>query len=216
MTKLSKRLQSLAEFVVKTDKAVDIGCDHGYLSIYLKENNLVKEIIASDINENALASAKENIKKSKLDIKTILSDGLNNIEIKDFNTLIISGMGTSTILHILDNKDKLKKINKLIIQSNNDHKILRKELNKLGYYLEDEKYVYDKKKWYVSSLFIKSKKKNTDTEIEYGFLNNEDYNNYLVLQEKLIMKKIPFIKLNIKLKRYIKLWRLKKVISAKK
>lgn len=216
MTKLSKRLQSLAEFVVKTDKAVDIGCDHGYLSIYLKENNLVKEIIASDINENALASAKENIKKSKLDIKTILSDGLNNIEIKDFNTLIISGMGTSTILHILDNKDKLKKINKLIIQSNNDHKILRRELNKLGYYLEDEKYVYDKKKWYVSSLFIKSKKKNTDTEIEYGFLNNEDYNNYLILQEKLIMKKIPFIKLNIKLKRYIKLWRLKKVISAKK
>ena len=216
MTKLSKRLQSLAEFVVKTDKAVDIGCDHGYLSIYLKENNLVKEIIASDINENALASAKENIKKRKLDIKTILSDGLNNIEIKDFNTLIISGMGTSTILHILDNKDKLKKINKLIIQSNNDHKILRKELNKLGYYLEDEKYVYDKKKWYVSSLFIKSKKKNTDTEIEYGFLNNEDYNNYLVLQEKLIIKKIPFIKLNIKLKRYIKLWRLKKVISSKK
>lgn len=216
MTKLSKRLQSLAEFVVKTDKAVDIGCDHGYLSIYLKENNLVKEIIASDINENALASAKENIKKRKLDIKTVLSDGLNNIEIKDFNTLIISGMGTSTILHILDNKDKLKKINKLIIQSNNDHKILRKELNKLGYYLEDEKYVYDKKKWYVSSLFIKSKKKNTDTEIEYGFLNNEDYNNYLVLQEKLIIKKIPFIKLNIKLKRYIKLWRLKKVISAKK
>lgn len=216
MTKLSKRLQSLAEFVVKTDKAVDIGCDHGYLSIYLKENNLVKEIIASDINENALASAKENIKKSKLDIKTVLSDGLNNIEIKDFNTLIISGMGTSTILHILDNKDKLKKINKLIIQSNNDHKILRRELNKLGYYLEDEKYVYDKKKWYVSSLFIKSKKKNTDTEIEYGLLNNEDYNNYLVLQEKLIIKKIPFIKLNIKLKRYIKLWRLKKVISAKK
>ena len=216
MTKLSKRLQSLAEFVVKTDKAVDIGCDHGYLSIYLKENNLVKEIIASDINENALASAKENIKKRKLDIKTVLSDGLNNIEIKDFNTLIISGMGTSTILHILDNKDKLKKINKLIIQSNNDHKILRKELNKLGYYLEDEKYVYDKKKWYVSSLFIKSKKKNTDTEIEYGLLDNEDYNNYLVLQEKLIIKKIPFIKLNIKLKRYIKLWRLKKVISAKK
>ncbi len=212
MTKLSKRLLSLAEFVLKTDKVADIGCDHGYLSIYLKENNLVKDIIASDINPKALDKAIENIKKSKLDIKTILSDGIDNIPMKGINTLIISGMGTTTILHILNNKDKLKKVNKLIVQSNNDHDILRREINKLGYYLEDEKYIYDKKKWYVSSLFIKSDKKNTNKEILYGFLNNQQYNKYLIEQEKLIIKKIPFMQINIKLKKYIKLWKLKKAI----
>ncbi len=216
MTKLSKRLKSLAEFVLKTDRVADIGCDHGYLSIYLKENNLVKDIIASDINQKALDGAINNIKKSKLDIKTVLSDGLTNIPLKGLNTLIISGMGTSTILHILEDKDKLKKIDKLIIQSNNDHNILRRELNKLGYYLKNEKYIFDKKKWYVTSLFIKDEKKNTKNEIEYGLLNNTDYNNYLIEQEKKIIKKISFIKLNIKLKKYIELWKLKKAISEVK
>ena len=216
MTKLSKRLKSLAEFVLKTDRVADIGCDHGYLSIYLKENNLVKDIIASDINQKALDGAINNIKKSKLDIKTVLSDGLTNIPLKGLNTLIISGMGTSTILHILEDKDTLKKIDKLIIQSNNDHNILRRELNKLGYYLKNEKYIFDKKKWYVTSLFIKDEKKNTKNEIEYGLLNNTDYNNYLIEQEKKIIKKISFIKLNIKLKKYIELWKLKKAISEVK
>ncbi len=213
MTRLSKRLQSLADFVLKNDKVADIGCDHGYLSIYLKENKLVKEIIASDINQKALDNAIKNIKKRNLDIETVLSDGLDNIETKKLNTLIISGMGTTTILHILDNKDKLKKINKLIIQSNNDHNILRKELNNRGYYLEDEKYIYDKKKWYVTSLFVKSDKKNTSKEIEYGLLNNFHYNNYLISKEKMILKKVPFFQINIKIKKYWQLRKLKKVIS---
>ena len=167
MTKLSKRLHSLALFVNNQDCLADIGCDHGYLSIYLKENNLVKYIIASDINQNALNSAISNINKRNLDIPTILSDGLNNI---------------------LNNKNKLKPIKKLIIQSNNDYELLRKELNNLGYYLEKEKYTYDKGKWYLTTLFIKSKKKNTLAEIKYGYLNNPEYNQYLIKQEHEILK----------------------------
>ena len=216
MTKLSKRLHTLAEFVCENDQVVDIGCDHGYLSIYLKENKLVKDIIASDINPNALQSAITNIKNSKIKIKTVLSDGLDNIDVKKINTLIISGMGTATILHILGNQEKLKNINKLIIQSNNDYHILRQELNNKGYYLKDEKYIYDKKKWYVTSLFVKSPQKNTKTEIAYGLLNNQEYNKYLINQVKQIIKKIPFIKLDIKVKRYYQLWQLKKAISTTK
>ena len=42
------------------------------------------EIIASDVNENALNNAKQNIKKYKLEdkIKVVLSDGLSKIDIK--------------------------------------------------------------------------------------------------------------------------------------
>ena len=43
MSKLSKRLEVVANFIDDNDKSViDIGCDHGLLSIYLAEkfNNL--------------------------------------------------------------------------------------------------------------------------------------------------------------------------------
>ena len=213
MTKLSKRLNALVLFVSKNDSVVDVGCDHGYLSIYLRENNLVKNVIASDINKNALNSAINNINKKKLDIKTILSDGLENINLKNINTLIISGMGTNTILHILKDNTKLDKIHKLIIQSNNDYNILRKELNNKGYYLDKEEYTFDKNKWYITCLFIKSKKRNTKEEIEYGYLNNKDYNKYLLNKEKQIYKKIPFTQLKIKLLKLRKIIKLKKIVK---
>ena len=38
MNKLSKRLETVASFIDKKDKSViDIGCDHGLLSIFLAE-----------------------------------------------------------------------------------------------------------------------------------------------------------------------------------
>ena len=61
MSKLSKRLESLALLVDKKDQLVDVGCDHGLLSIYLVQNNLCKKVIASDVNQNALNSAIKNI-----------------------------------------------------------------------------------------------------------------------------------------------------------
>ncbi len=192
MTNISKRLNSLALFVEKKDSLIDVGCDHGLLSIYLKENKLCKNIIASDINKNALSGAIKNINKRNLDIPTYLSDGINDVPLKGINTLVISGMGTSTIKHILNDSNKLKHIKKIIVQSNNDHKLLRTFMNDINYYMADENVVYDKGKWYVTCLFIKSDKKNTKKELEYGYLSNSLYNEYLILEQKKILKKIPF------------------------
>lgn len=213
MTKLSKRLESLAQFVLKNDRVVDVGCDHGYLSIFLVENNLAKKVVASDINQNALNMAINNIKKRNLKIETVLSDGLNNIDMHDINTIIISGMGTATILHILANHEKMKNVNKIIIQSNNDHELLRKSISKMGYFLTDEKYIKDKDKWYITSLFIKSDKVNTKKELEWGLLNNVQYNKYLIDKEQNILKKIPLRHFKIKFSKYFKIRKLKKAIS---
>ena len=213
MTRISKRLKAIVKFVDKKDKIVDVGCDHGLLSIYLIENELVSKVIASDINQNALNSAINNIKKRNLDIETILSDGIKDINMKCINTLVISGMGTSTILHILEDDKKLKNVNKLLIQSNNDHEILREKLNEKGYYLEDEEYTFDKGKWYVTCCFVKDSKKNTVTEIKYGFLNNTEYNEYLINHNKVIIKRIPWTSISAKFKALKKLYDLKKAIS---
>lgn len=216
MTRISKRLKAITSYVAKDDKVVDVGCDHGLLSIYLIENNLVSKVIASDVNENALKNAISNIEKRNLHIKTVLSDGIEKINLKDINTLIISGMGTSTILHILHDNKKLKKINKLIIQANNDHYILRENLNEKGYYLKEESYTYDKNKWYVTSLFVKSDNKNTIDVLKYGFLNNEDYNDYLLKKNYEILKKIPFSSFKAKFNRFKEIRNIKKAIYKSK
>lgn len=216
MTRISKRLKAITSYVAKDDKVVDVGCDHGLLSIYLIENNLVSKVIASDVNENALKNAISNIEKRNLHIKTVLSDGIEKIDLKDINTLIISGMGTSTILHILHDNKKIKKINKLIIQANNDHYILRENLNEKGYYLKEESYTYDKNKWYVTSLFVKSDNKNTIDVLKYGFLNNEEYNDYLLKKNYEILKKIPFSSFKAKFNRFKEIRNIKKAIYKSK
>ena len=190
MNRLSKRLEVLASFINKNDSLVDVGCDHGYLSIYLCENNFCQNVICSDVNENALNSAINNIKNSNLDIKYYLSDGLNNVPMDHINTIVISGMGTSTIISILKNNKKLETVDKIILQSNNNHEELRKFMNNIGYYLQEEKYTLDNRKWYASMLFIKSDKKNNKKEIKYGYINKE-YGDYLINAYKNIIKKIP-------------------------
>lgn len=190
---LSRRLESIASFIDKSDKVVDVGCDHGYLSIEIFEKELCQSVIATDINEQALDRAKKNIREKSLPIRTILTDGLKNISTKDFNTVVISGMGTSTILHILNNKEKLKNVKKLILQSNNNRVKLREEVNKLGFYLQDEDIVYDNKKYYITMLFVKSDNQNTKDEIKYGIIKKEhfDYYNYVIASYENIISKLP-------------------------
>lgn len=190
---LSKRLESITLFIKNNDKVVDVGCDHGYLSIELYERKLCKSVIATDINENALENAKKNIREKNLPIRTILTDGLKNISTKDYDTIVISGMGTSTILHILNNKEKIKNVKKIILQSNNNRVELREEMNKLGFYLSDENIVYDNKKYYITMLFMKSGRKNTKEEIKYGIIKKEhiDYYNYVITSYENIISKLP-------------------------
>ena len=191
MTNISKRLKSIIPFIETSDFLVDVGCDHGLLSIYLVENHLASKVIASDVNQNALNSAIKNIKARNLNIECVLSDGIKNVNLEGINTLVISGMGTSTIKHILNDKNRLNSIKKIITQSNNNHYELRKYMNEIGYYLDNELYTFDKDKWYVTSCFVKSSKTNNIKVLKYGLLNNEEYNKYIISKYENIIEKIP-------------------------
>ena len=202
----SKRLLAIASFIEKNDSVLDLGCDHGYLAIYLKKNNLCKNVIASDISSNALDIANNNIKKYQVDIKTYLSDGLNNI--KDFyDTIVIAGMGTHSIIKILNDKELPPKI---ILASNNDYPLLRKFMNSIGYYLEKELVVLEKDKYYIVMLYIITEKKLKKTEILFGKNNNIEYYQYLydknlsILKRTSLAKKIQLYYENIILKKLIR------------
>lgn len=215
MIKLSKRLASIASNIDKEDKVVDIGCDHGYLSIYLKAVNGNKVVIATDINENALNMAKKNINKNSILIETRLGNGLDVIKHNEVDTIIISGMGGNTILNILK-KNKLKYIKKIVIQSNTDIPLIRKYINKLGYTIKNEQLIIDKNIYYIIITFIKGKHKYTKKELYFGPIllkeNNDLFNEKKAIElNKLeeILKKIPSKKIitKYKLKKLIKLYK---------
>ncbi|MDD5836224.1 MAG: class I SAM-dependent methyltransferase [bacterium] len=179
---LKARLRAIANYINKRDNAVDIGADHGYLGIYLVQNHLVNSIILTDIKKSALDVARRNVEASSLNIPLILTDGLNGVDTAKLNTVIISGMGTSTILQILNNPVKMQSINKLVLQSNNDLFLLRKEVIKLGFSLIDETTVYENSFWYVVCLFEKTKTRTlTSKELKYGLVKEDKKEYYLYL-----------------------------------
>lgn len=186
---LNQKLKTIATLVKKEDVVIDIGCDHAYLAIDLKENNRCKEVYASDISTSVLEIAKSNIKKSKCKIEAYLSDGFKDIPKKGINTAIISGMGTSTILKII--KDAPRNIEKYILSSNNDHELLRKKMKKQGFYIEEEKVIYENNKYYPIMLFAKTKQKENNLTLKYGKSRNKEYYQYLLKKEEEIIKKIP-------------------------
>ena len=184
---LSKRLEVIASLISSNDLVLDVGCDHGYLDIYLKEKHLCKEVYASDISLNALNVARHNFEKSNLDIKTFVTNGFENIPVK-FNTAVISGMGTNTILDIIKNKKTPKK---LIISSHNELYKLRKNLNKLGYKIVKENIVLENSHYYVIIMCIKGKQELNENELKFGISNDTNYFNYLYLKNLELIKQVP-------------------------
>lgn len=212
---LSLRLKAIASFVEKDDRVADVGCDHGYLAIHLIKNELCQKVIATDIHKNALENAKQNILKNHLEEKISVyeADGLLQVSDKDINTLILSGMGTETILHILSNLEGFT-IDKMILQSNNHLDKLRFSLKKMGYYLQEESVVYEKKHYYVVGVYTKEKKRLTYRDFLFGLYDktNQKYYSQLYADYLAIYKKIDIKKIKDKFKWKGKLFLLKKYL----
>ena len=201
---MNKKLLTIASFISQEDKDLDMACDHAYLAIYLKKNNLCTKVIASDISADALNSARNNIKKAQVPIKTYLSDGFTDIDDFDINTVIISGVGTQTIINILKNYPS--NITKFIISSNNNLDILRIYMQNLGFYNQKEEVIEEKGKYYSIIKFIKEPKKDSKLILKYGKSNNLNYYQYLINKNQEILKNIPKTKLipRLKIKKEIK------------
>lgn len=196
MNNLSNRLKEIASFIPDNIKMVDIGCDHALLDIYLYKNRKNIKIIASDINENALEQAKKNIKKYKLDkvIETRLSNGLDNINSDEINTIILSGMGSHTIVGILRmNQKKLINVDNIIIQSNNHIDFLRERILELNYYIDSEKLVKDNNIIYTIISFKKGKKKYNKKEIYFGPYLLKENSNLFKEKNKQDLEKLEYL-----------------------
>lgn len=149
---LSKRLEAVAGMVTPGNRVADIGCDHAYTAIYLINKRVSPYVIAMDINQGPLDSAKENIEKYGAvdNISIRKSDGLKKLGVGEVDTILIAGMGGKLILQILsDSMMVVSEAKELVLQPQSDIHIVRKELKELGYIIIEEYMLKEDGKYYV-------------------------------------------------------------------
>ena len=180
------RIEAIYSFIDIKDRVVDVGCDQAKLGVLLSKRG--QSSIASDISPKVIQKAKNNINNKLIDFR--ISDGLNGIKEGEVDTLVLSGMGSHTIIEIIF-KTKLK-FNKIITISNNYHDILRSKMLELGYIVDTEQIVIENNKYYNLIVFKQGKKQYTESELLLG-LNHKDISLYKEYLEYCLKK---YIKIN--------------------
>lgn len=147
---LDYRLKAIVELLGKHKIVVDVGCDHGYVANYLVEENLADLVYATDISQPSLEKNREFTKYRGNENKVIslLGDGLIPVMDKEFDAVIMAGMGGELIIRIIVDSMDLVKDKVLILQPMTARPELRKFLGKNNFCIEKENIVKDGKKFY--------------------------------------------------------------------
>lgn len=144
---MSNRLLAVCGFIRKGDRVADIGCDHGYLGIYLLTNCIAAHMIESDVAQGPLDSARRNAHKFGVEgaMTFCLSDGAKDIP-RDFDVMVCAGMGADTIMSILSAAPWLQDPKyRLVLQCQSKRPELRQWLYDAGYRIHRETLARDGK-----------------------------------------------------------------------
>src|SRR5574344_1638505 len=154
---ISNRLKIIASFVPVDSNIADIGSDHGYLLIYLKDNHFSGKLLGVENKKGPFQSLKNNIlsKKYNKQINTSLSDGLDCVD-NSYDTIVLAGMGTDNIIKIISkNFNKLKNIKTIIVDSHTKNDLLRHYLVDNGYKIDKEAILLEDNIYYEIMRFVK-------------------------------------------------------------
>ena len=148
---LSERLLCIARQVRAGQTLADVGCDHGYLPIYLVQKGCMQRAIAMDINEGPLQRASEHIEQEALGsyIETRQSDGLEKLIPGEADAVIIAGMGGNLMMDILTRGEAVvRTLEQLILEPQSELAGVRTFLREHDYFIEDEDLVLEDCKYY--------------------------------------------------------------------
>lgn len=182
---LSERLQAIANMVTPGRVMADVGCDHGFVSIYLVQKEICPRVIAMDVRKGPLEGAVEHVAQAGLEgrIELRLSDGITELEPGEASGVIIAGMGGRLMQQILDKEpEKTASFQEMILQPQSELKQFRQFLRKKGWVSVEEKIILEDGKYYFPMKVIKAKDWETNKLPEIQEL--EDTFGPLLLKEK--------------------------------
>lgn len=171
---LSARMQAIADMVSKGSRVCDVGCDHGYVSIYLVQQKIAPGVIAMDINRGPLERAKVHVEQAGLSryITLRISDGLDAYTSGEADVLICAGMGGRLIRRILEKEpEKTESFRELILQPQSEISAFRKFLRNEGYSIWWEDMILEEDKFYpiIKAVPGKDEQMRTDDSLSDRF-----------------------------------------------
>lgn len=178
MIPISPRLLCCAS-LLKGDIVCDIGTDHAYLPAYLIKSGKARQIIATDVRQGPLDSAKGTLKRYQVssDIRLVLSDGFQKVNPKGVTDVVIAGMGGETIRDILSDPSAefVKKGVNLILQPMTKAEVLRTWLAENGFAITKEIAVKDTHVYTVMQAYFTGEiTKITEAQSYCGKLRRSD------------------------------------------
>ncbi len=138
---IDSRIAAVMNFVSEKSRVVDVGADHGWLSIELVKSLRAVKVIATEKNLKPFAAAQKNISAAGLEnlIEIRLGDGLKVLSPGDVDTICIAGMGGALIAKILsDAPDVVHSAERLILQPMNAAEKIRAWTARNGWKIADE------------------------------------------------------------------------------
>lgn len=171
---LSKRLSAVASLVTEGGKVADVGCDHGFVSVYLIQNGIAGKVIAMDVNKGPLARAKEHVQAYEMEysVDLRLSDGLSLVTKEDaVDTVILAGMGGRLMQKILSGAmERELYIPELVLQPQSELAMFRRFLRESEYVITEEKMVYEDGKYYpmMKACYKGERREGVDYENEFA------------------------------------------------
>lgn len=167
---LTKRLAACAAQVTPGGVICDVGTDHAYLPAELLRQNRCTRAVATDIHAGPLEAARRTLTEAGVlsRAELHLCDGLEQIQPGDITDVVIAGMGSETILHILGNCPWRRQVH-FILQPMTKIPVLRQWLVQQCFFWTEE-IVQEGEKFYVvmSVSAAESPVSLTPLELEIG------------------------------------------------
>ncbi len=177
--KLDARLLAVASCVSEGAYLADVGTDHGYLPIYLAQNDRLSGAVASDIHKAPLDSADKNIRENGFSslIHTVLTDGLQGLEPYPITDIVIAGMGGLMIKGILEKAPFVRERRlRLVLQPMQHISDLRQYLYESGFSITKETQATADGKFYqiICAVYDGIIREYTEAELLLGKYNIEN------------------------------------------
>lgn len=149
---LSERMKMVAGMVTPCTTLADVGCDHGYLSIWLLRHGVCEKAIAMDLREGPLLHAQANRSffhmEERMELR--LSDGLQKLSPGEADAIVLAGMGGQLVMDILDRSPDCAAVAQMVLQPQSEIPEVRKYLHRKGFRITGEEMCLEDGKYYTA------------------------------------------------------------------